>query len=140
MSPSVLYYALCLNKNLSTKIVLKLMIQIMNKSNNNRDIHGINSIEITKLIDTLASINYIDMTLEEVNKYFISNSDNYITNDDNDNNYYKCDFNQVLDFDLEELLTITVTTVKDKINVYIYKNPNKVSNNEICLQATIDII
>jgi hypothetical protein len=139
MSPSVLYYALCLNKNLSTKIVLKLMIQIMNKSNNNRDIHGINSIEITKLIDTLASINYIDMTLEEVNKYFIPNSDNYITNDDDDNNYYKCDFNQVLDFDLEELLTITVTTVKNKINVYIYKNPNKVSNNEICLQATIDI-
>lgn len=116
----------------------------MNKSNNNRDIQGINSIEITQLIDTLASINYIEMTLEEVNKYFIPNSDNYITNDDNDNDndnnkQYKCDFNQVLDFDLEELLTMSVTTVNDKINVYIYKNPNKVSNNEICLEATIDI-
>ena len=82
-SVSALYSSLCLNKNLSTQKVLKLMLQIMNTKFNDCK-QGISCVEIEQFIQNLANTNYINMNLEEVKSYFEANYNND-DNNDNDN-------------------------------------------------------
>ena len=154
-SVSALYSAVCLNKNLSTQKVLKLMLQIMNTKFNDCK-QGITSIEIEQFIQNLANTNYINMNLEEVKSYFETNyNDNDNNNDNNDNDnkkerfnfitenlnsnkQYDCNFEQLNSFELYDLLTISTTTSKNNITIYIYK---KLETHLVtCLRSDIDLI
>ena len=149
-SVSALYSAVCLNKNLSTQKVLKLMLQIMNTKFNNCK-QGITSIEIEQFIQNLANTNYINMNLEEVKSYFETNyndndnnNDNkkerfdFITENLNSNKQYDCNFEQINSFELDDLLTISTTTSKNNISIYIYK---KLETHLVtCLRSDIDLI
>ena len=150
-SVSALYSAVCLNKNLSTQKVLKLMLQIMNTKFNNCK-QGITSIEIEQFIQNLANTNYINMNLEEVKSYFETNYNNdndnnndnkkerfdFITENLNSNKQYDCNFEQINSFELDDLLTISTTTSKNNITIYIYK---KLETHLVtCLRSDIDLI
>lgn len=155
-SVSALYSSLCLNKNLSTQKVLKLMLQIMNIKLNHRS-QGITSVEIEQFIQNLANTNYINMTLKEVKSYFETNYNNdnnndnkndndndnkkekydFITENLNSNKQYDCNFEQLNSFELDDLLTISASSSKQNITIFVYKNLE--THLVTCLKAVIEL-
>ena len=92
------------------------------------------------------------MNLEEVKSYFETNYNNdndnnndnkkerfdFITENLNSNKQYDCNFEQLNSFKLDDLLTISTTTSKNNITIYIYK---KLETHLVtCLRANIDLI
>ena len=113
---------------------------------------GISCVEIEQFIQNLANTNYINMNLEEVKSYFEANYNNddnndndnkkeiydFITENLNSNKQYDCNFEQLNSFELDDLLTISTTTSKNNITIYIYK---KLETHLVtCLRADINLI
>ena len=128
------------------------MLQIMNIKLNNRS-QGITSVEIEQFIQNLASTNYINMNLEEVKSYFETNynendndndNDNkkerfdFITENLNNNKQYDCNFEQLNNFELDDLLTISASSSKQNITIFVYKNQE--THLVTCLKADISLI
>ncbi len=124
------------------------MVIIINKINANGS-QGITSIETEQFIQNLASTNYTNMNLEEVKSYFEANYNNdndndnkkdrfgFITENLNSNKQYDCNFEQLNSFELDDLLTISTTTSKNNITIYIYK---KLETHLVtCLRADIEL-
>ena len=127
------------------------MLQIMNTKFNDCK-QGISCVEIEQFIQNLANTNYINMNLEEVKSYFEANYNNddnndndnkkeiydFITENLNSNKQYDCNFEQLNSFELDDLLTISTTTSKNNITIYIYK---KLETHLVtCLRAGINLI